>query len=68
MTGTKVVRDERQQWGEYDFGFFRLRATDGEAWEINSDTTLVPQYPFSRHQLAISMRRANQTLGKPLMY
>ena len=39
MTGTKVdhARDERQLWGEYDFGFFRLRATTSESWETNSD-------------------------------
>ena len=40
MGGIKVdrARDERQFWGEYDFGLFRLRGALGESWEKNSDT------------------------------
>ena len=40
MCGLKVdhARDERQLWGEYDFGLFRLRGSLGESWENNSET------------------------------
>ena len=41
MGGLKVDhdRDERQLWGEYDFGLFRLRGALGESWEKNSETS-----------------------------
>lgn len=40
LTGATVEhdRDERQLWGEYDFGLFRFRGAAGETWETNSAT------------------------------
>lgn len=37
MTGAVVdhARDEKQLWGEYNFGLFRLRGALGESWEDN---------------------------------
>lgn len=40
LNGTRVERDrdESELWGEYDFGFFRLRGTAGETWEKDLPT------------------------------
>jgi hypothetical protein len=39
MTGTAVdhARDEKQLWGEYNFGLFRLRGAIGESSKHSSD-------------------------------
>lgn len=39
-SGVKIDhnRDESQLWGQYNFGFLRIKGTIGELWEKNSDT------------------------------
>ena len=54
LTGVKVEhdREEKQLWGEYDFGLFRLRGAAGETTETNSltnDLTLTRTAATSFH-------------------